>query len=158
GQLRAAVDAGCDVLVEKPIGVSPDAELVASLDAAESDGRVVGVGCNLRFVSAVEALHDVVAEGRLGRVLPVRADFGYDLRRGRARGDYREVYRARRDQGGGILLDAIHEFDYLYWVFGEVARVACIAGSRSSLGLEVEDVAVATLDFRSGAIGTVALD
>lgn len=157
-QLAAAVAAGCDVLVEKPIGVDADVELVATLERASASGIVVGVGCNLRFVPAIEALRTFAAGGRLGKVLRVSADFGYDLRRWRPGRDYRSVYSARPEQGGGILFDAIHEFDYLYWVFGGVSRVSCFAGARSSLELEVEDVASAIIDFESGVLGTVALD
>lgn len=158
GQLAAAVAAGRDVLVEKPIGVDVGGELAATLERASADGLVVGVGCNLRFVPAIEALRASVAEGRLGKVLRVSVDFGYDLRRWRPSRDYRTAYSARPEQGGGILLDAIHEFDYLYWVFGGVSRVSCFAGARSSLGLEVEDVACAIMDFESGVLGTVSLD
>lgn len=158
GQLAAAVAAGCDVLVDKPIGVVADDGLAATIERASADGLVVGVGCNLRFVPAIEALRATVADGRLGNVLRVSVDFGYDLRRWRPGRDYRSAYSARPEQGGGILLDAIHEFDYLYWIFGGVSRVSCFAGARSSLGLEVEDVASAILDFESGVIGTVSLD
>jgi predicted dehydrogenase len=157
-QLAAAVVAGKDVLVEKPIGVAPDDELVSALAQAKDAGLVVGVGCNLRFVPAIERLRTYVREDRLGRVLRATADFGHDLRLWRPGRDHRSTYSARPEEGGGILLDAIHEFDYLYWTFGDVGRVACIAGSRSTLGLEVEDVASSILDFESGVIGTVTLD
>jgi predicted dehydrogenase len=157
-QLGAAVAAGKDVLVEKPIGVVPDDELVSALAQANAAGLVVGVGCNLRFVPAVETLRAYVHDDRLGRVLRATADFGHDLRLWRPGRDHLTTYSARAEEGGGILLDAIHEFDYLYWVFGGIDRVACIAGSRSSLGLEVEDVASSILDFESGVIGTVVLD
>jgi len=157
-QLSAAVDAGADVLVEKPLAVAPTAEVAAALERARSNGQIVGIGCNLRFVQAIEVAREHVTEGRLGRLLRTSAEFGYDLRRWRAGRDWREAYSSRPEQGGGILLDAIHEFDYLYWLFGDVSRVACFAGSRSSLELEVEDVAAVLLDFASGVIGSIALD
>jgi predicted dehydrogenase len=157
-QFEAAVDAGRDVLVEKPLAVTPTAELAAALGRAQASGLVVGVGCNLRFVPAIEACREQVAAGTLGRVLRAAADFGYDLRRWRPGRDWRDVYSARPEQGGGILLDAIHEFDYLYWLFGNVARVACFAGARTSLDVQVEDVAAALLEFESGVVGSIALD
>jgi predicted dehydrogenase len=157
-QLAAAVAAGRDVLVEKPLAVAPTPEVAESLERARTAGQVVGVGCNLRFVPAIEACRDRLADGAAGRVLRANADFGYDLRRWRQDRDWRAAYSSRADQGGGILLDAIHEFDYLYWLFGDVARVACFAGSRTSLGVDVEDVAGVLLDFESGVLGSVALD
>jgi predicted dehydrogenase len=157
-QLGRAVDAGLDVLVEKPIATSLAPEVVATLDRARSAGLIVAVGCNLRFVPAIELARGRISEGAVGRVIRAAADFGYDLRRWREGSDWRDAYSSRADQGGGILLDAIHEFDYLYWLFGDVARVACFAGARSSLELEVEDVAGVLLDFDSGVIGSIALD
>jgi predicted dehydrogenase len=157
-QLDAAVEAGNDVLVEKPLAVMPSPEVSATLDRARSGGRIVGVGCNLRFVQAIEVARAHIRDGALGRILRTSAEFGYDLRRWREGRDWREAYSARPEQGGGILLDAIHEFDYLYWLFGDVSRVACFAGSRSSLELEVEDVTAVLLDFASGVIGSVSLD
>jgi len=157
-QLAAAVDAGSDVLVEKPLAVAPAPEIAATLDRARSNGQIVGVGCNLRFVQGIEVAREHVTDGALGRVLRTSAEFGYDLRRWREGRDWREAYSSRPEQGGGILLDAIHEFDYLYWLFGDVSRVACFAGSRSSLELQVEDVTGVLLDFASGVIGSISLD
>jgi predicted dehydrogenase len=157
-QLAAAVEAGNDVLVEKPLAVTPTSEVAATLHRARSGGRIVGVGCNMRFVPAIELAREYLNDGALGRVLRVSAEFGYDLRRWRKGRDWREAYSSRPEHGGGILLDAIHEFDYLYWLFGDVSRVACFGGPRSSLELDVEDVVGVLLDFASGVIGSIALD
>jgi predicted dehydrogenase len=156
-QLERALEAGCDVLVEKPLATASEG-MDGTLARARAEGRVVGVGNNLRFVEAIERARQILEEGMLGLVIRARADFGFDLRAWRPGRDFRDSYSARPEQGGGVLLDAIHEFDYLYWLFGDVRRVCCIAGSRSSLGLEVEDVACAVLDFSAGVVAEVALD
>jgi predicted dehydrogenase len=155
--LEAALAANCDALVEKPLATESTG-LQEVLADAHVSGRLVGVCCNLRFVEAIEHLRSLVHAKAFGRVMRVRADFGYDLREWRPERDFRTSYSAIPEQGGGILLDAIHEFDYLRWIFGDVARVVCLAGSRSSLDIEVEDVACALLDFESGVIAEVALD
>jgi predicted dehydrogenase len=155
--LEEALAAGCDVLVEKPLATESTG-LEELLEEASAAGRLVGIGCNLRFVDAVERARELVAAGALGRVIRARADFGHDLRAWRPGRDFRTVYSAQRAQGGGILLDAIHEFDYLYWLFGDVTKVSCFAASRSSLEVDVEDVACALLEFASGVIAEVALD
>src|SRR5204863_1092430 len=72
--------------------------------------------------------------------------------------DYRRGVSARRDTGGGVILDLIHELDYLLWLNGEVSQVACVADHVSSLEIETEDVAAILLRFANGAIGTVHLD
>ncbi|MEX0346123.1 MAG: Gfo/Idh/MocA family protein [Rhizobiaceae bacterium] len=62
-----AVEAGKDVLVEKPIALTvPDAE--AAVAAAEANERVFMVGHVLRFHPAFETLERLIAEGELGEV------------------------------------------------------------------------------------------
>ena len=90
--------------------------------------------------------------GLVGRVLSARADCGFYLPSWRPGRDYRQTYSARARDGGGILLDAIHEFDYLRWLLGEVTEVFCIAGRWSRLEIDVEDLAEVSLRFASGAL------
>jgi predicted dehydrogenase len=155
--LERALAAGCDVLVEKPLATTSNG-LDSVIEQARAEGRIVGIGNNLRFVEAIERAQEMFVTGALGRVIRARADFGFDLRRWRPGRDVMDAYSAHPEQGGGVLLDAIHEFDYLWWLFGEVSRVACVAGPRSSLGLEIDDVACTVLDFESGVVAEVALD
>jgi predicted dehydrogenase len=94
----------------------------------------------------------------VGQILAVRAEFGSYLPDWRPGRDYRDSYAVRASLGGGILLDAIHELDYLGWLFGEVTEVFCAAGHRSDLAGDTEDLAETTLRFESGAVGQVHLD
>ena len=72
--------------------------------------------------------------------------------------DYRQGYSAHYDLGGGVILDLIHELDYVRWLVGEVRQVACFAGHVSTMEFETEDVAEILLQFESGAIGNVHMD
>jgi len=51
------------------------------------------------------------------------------------------MYAARADLGGGVILSQIHEFDYLYSLFGKAKRLFSIGGHWSNLEIDVEDVA-----------------
>ena len=51
----------------------------------------------------------------------MRAEYGQYLPAWRPSRDYRETYTAQSAQGGGILLDASHEIDYVRWIGGEIA-------------------------------------
>ena len=95
---------------------------------------------------------------RVGKVLAVRAEFGSYLPEWRPGRDYRENYAVRAALGGGILLDAVHELDYLGWLFGDVADVLCTAGHVSELAGDTEDLAEVTLRFESGVLAQVHLD
>lgn len=55
--------------------------------------------------------------------------------------DYRQVYSARKELGGGVSLDLIHEWDYLTYLFGMPEEVKCIQGHVSNLETNCEDVA-----------------
>ena len=61
--------------------------------------------------------------------------------------DYRALYAARADLGGGVVLSQIHEFDYLYALFGLPRRLFAIGGHLSHLEIDVEDVASTLMEF-----------
>ena len=154
---RAALEAGRDVLVEKPLATNADdAEALAVY--AEQAGCTCAVAMNLHFHPAVRRLRKLVSERALGKPLLASAWFGYDLRRWRPGTDYRSSYSARAELGGGIVLDAIHELDYLLWLLGPVAEVGARVDRLSDLEVDVEDVAVSWLRFRSGALASVDLN
>jgi predicted dehydrogenase len=72
--------------------------------------------------------------------------------------DYRREYSARRDLGGGVLLDSIHSFDTLRWVLGEPVEVSGMLARVSDLEIDTEDVAAALVRLPSGAIVEVHVD
>src|SRR5207237_1271156 len=79
-------------------------------------------------------------------------------RRWRPNVDYRTVYSARRAEGGGVLLDAIHELDLALWWLGLPRRVLSLPRSTGALEADVEDVADAVVEFRSGVVGNFHLN
>jgi len=149
--------AGRPVLVEKPLATSV-AEGHRLVELAHRRGAVAGVAMNLRFHPGVLLLKELLKEGRLGRPLLGKAWFGYDLRQWRPGSDYRRSYSARADLGGGILLDAVHELDYLTWLLGPVAELSARMEHVSNLETDVEDLVLAMLKFETGALGSVDLN
>ena len=154
---RRALAAGAHLFVEKPIAHVSD-EVQKLIDEAERSARLLAVGFNLRFLPSLRRVKALLDDKRVGKVLAVRAEFGSYLPDWRPGRDYRENYAVRAAQGGGILLDAIHELDYLGWLFGEVAEVLCTAGHVSDLAGDTEDLAEVTLRFESGALAQAHLD
>ncbi|WP_445147911.1 Gfo/Idh/MocA family protein [Baekduia sp. Peel2402] len=151
----AALAAGRPVLVEKPVATT----VAAARALQPAAGLVAGVAMNWRFHPAVLAARALLAEGALGPILQARVSFGYDLRRWRPETDYRMSYSARADLGGGIVLDAIHELDYLLWLLGPVTSVVAETAHASALELDgVEDTALAVARLASGALATIDLN
>lgn len=146
----------CNIFIEKPI--SHTLEGINSLiDMVESKNLVVLVGCNMRFHRAIQLIKERVENGEIGRILSIRAYFGHYLPNWRPSMDYRKLYSAKSDEGG-ILLDGIHEFDYITWISGDVANVFCLSKKVSPLEIDSEDLAEVILGFESGAIGQIHLD
>ena len=156
-QARNAIEQGLHVFVEKPLSHTLEHTEDLVKEAAARD-RVVLVGCNLRFFPSLQLVKRLVEEGRIGRPLAARAQCGYYLPFWHPDSDYRKGYSANRDSGGGVILDSIHEFDYLRWLLGEVTEVFCYAGKVSNLEIDTEDTADILLRFRPGVIANVHLD
>ena len=139
--------AGCDVFLEKPVSNNLDglAELIAE---TRERRRVVMVGYQLRFHPCLLALQRALHENSLGHLLSVRAHVGEYLPGWHPYEDYRQMYASRSDLGGGVLVTQIHEFDYLYALFGLPRRVFAIGGHWSHLEIDVEDVASTLMEFQ----------
>lgn len=154
---RAALEAGADVLIEKPIADRLDG-LDGLLAAARQPGRVVMVGYNLRFHPGLQRVKELIEAGAVGRALAIYAEFGQylpDWRRGQ---DYRAGYFGSAAAGGGIILDVSHEIDYVRWLGGEVRGVSAMAEHVSDLEGETEDLALIALRLAGGSLAHVALD
>jgi predicted dehydrogenase len=145
------------VFVEKPLSHTLDhtEDLIEEASAAE---RVVLVGCNLRFFPSLQLVKQLLDDGTIGRPLAARAQCGYYLPFWHPDSDYRNGYSANESAGGGVILDSVHEYDYLRWLFGEVAEVFCYAGKVSNLEINTEDNADILLRFSNGLVANVHLD
>ena len=152
-----AAEAGCHLLLEKPI--SHNLERINELRAAvEQGGGKVLVGYQFRFHPGLQAVKRWLAEDRIGKPTSAHAHWGEYLPDWHPWEDYRSSYSSRADLGGGVVLTLCHPFDYLRWLLGEVDSVLGMVGNLGDLGLDVEDTAEVVLKFESGALGSVHLD
>lgn len=156
----AALGHGRHVLAEKPLAV--DRRGIASVRAAAAAaGRSVGVLFELRFVATVPAATDLVRSGVLGAIRQVRIRTLIDKPpaywSSGPTGQVTDPWRASRARAGGgvVLMNAVHQLDLVRSIVGqEVVRVAAET-EPGIAGVEVEDVAAATLRFADGAIGSL---
>lgn len=151
----AMIEAGCDVLVEKPISHTI-ADVIPFLERAEALGRKILVACNMRYHPAIRAMRNALPS--IGVLRFARAWYGNYLPDMRPGADYRQLYCANRSMGGGVILDAIHEIDYLVWLLGPVVKVACEADRLSDMEIDVEDYAIVSLQHQHGARSEIHLD
>ena len=151
-----AAEAGCHLLLEKPISNSLD-RVDALAAAAQKSGSRILVGFQFRFHPALRKARELILAGCIGRVLSARAHWGEYLPNWHPWEDYKQGYAARPDLGGGVILTLSHPLDYLRWLCGDVESLWAFT-STSGLGLSVEDAAEIGLRFCTQAIGSVHLD
>ena len=149
-----AAQAGCHILLEKPVSHSLD-RLNLLQAAAQKSGSQVLVGFQFRYHPALNKARELIRSGALGKVLTVHAHWGEYLPQWHPWEDYRQGYAARADLGGGVIVTLTHPLDYLRFLLGEVESLWSFNGQISPLDVDVEDVAEIGLKFANGALGGV---
>ncbi len=157
----AALQAGKPVLCEKPLArTAAEAETMSR--AAAAAGAVAMTGFNYRFVPAVLLARRLISDGRVGRIFHFRGRYSDDSLL-----DPALPHTWRHDRtaaGSGVIGDlASHVIDLAHFLVGPIAAVSAATrtfiGARSAGGgtraVTVEDAVAATLEFESGAIGTL---
>ena len=156
-QALQAVRAGKPVFVEKPLSHSA-AGIVELAELVAAEKLISLMGCNMRFHPGPAKVKQLLAEGKLGRILFGRIHVGSYLPDWRPDVDYRRNYAGKAETGGGCILDCIHEIDLARWYLGEMESVFCCAGHLSSLEIETEDVASLVCRHQGGGISEIHLD
>jgi len=148
---------GVHLLVEKPI--SDRLERLAELRGICSrSGSVLMVGYPFRYSASLGAMRCKLLSGAIGRPLHLSAEVGQYLPDWRPGTDYRNGVTARRELGGGALLELSHELDYAQWLLGDIETVSATVRKLSSLEIDTEDAADLLVEFRNGAAGNIHLD
>ncbi len=152
-----AAEAGCAILLEKPISHSTDRldELQA---AVQKSGSKVLVGFQFRFHPGMLHAKQLISAGEIGRIISAHVHFGEYLPAWHPWEDYRTGYAARADMGGGVVLTQCHSLDYLPWLVGKVESVFGFTAKLSDLEVDVDDTAKIALRFSGGALGSLHLD
>ena len=152
-----AAEAGCHLLLEKPISHSMDR--VDELQAAvEQGGGQVLVGFQFRYHPLLRQAAQILAEEVIGRLLSVRVNWGEYLPSWHPWEDYRKGFSARTDMGGGVILTlTTHPLDYLRWLISDVDALWAFSTPVKELEIDVEAVAEIGLRFANGALGSIHL-
>lgn len=152
-----AAKAGCHLFIEKP--VSHTLAGVEELRKICAEKKLVNmVACNMRFFPAYAFMNGFLEQGSLGKVHRIHLSFDYYLPYWRPDSDYTKSYSAKKEWGGGIVLDDIHEFDLLFWLMkgSEVSSHKIFRNRSGALPIEVEDQAFGVFEFEGGVLGSVS--
>ena len=147
------IDHGINVIIEKPMAMSmKDAEEIIA--RSEEKGVKVSVCHQNRFNIAVQQMRSAVEAGRFGRI----SHGSNNVRWNRNRNYYDQApWRGKWASDGGCLFNqCIHGIDLLRWMMGdEVEEVYGVTKQQFHDYLECEDIGMAVVKFKNGAVGTI---
>lgn len=147
------IDNNVNVIIEKPMAMSiADADEI--IKRSEKNNVVVSACHQNRFNVAVQELRKAIEAGRFGKL----SHGSINVRWNRNKGYYDQAsWRGTWEQDGGALMNqCIHGIDLLRWMMGdEIDEIYGATRQQFHDYLEAEDVGMAVIKFKNGAIGTI---
>ncbi|MEO1108146.1 MAG: Gfo/Idh/MocA family oxidoreductase [Pseudomonadota bacterium] len=146
-QAMAAIAAGKHVLCEKPLGMT-QAEAVEMVRAAEAAGVTFGTNHHLRCSGTHRAIRDLIADGRVGKVLSLRIHHAVHLP------GHLQGWRINdAGAGGGVIPDiVVHDADVTRFLLQEDPASVVAQMTSSGMGQGVEDSCMSVWTMSSGAM------
>ncbi len=158
------------ILCEKPLATSVE-DANQMVEAAHEAGVVHMINFSYRRSAALLAAKEMVASGKIGRLLHVEAHYLQSWLVSKAWGDWREeatwLWRLSTKHGsGGVLGDiGVHMLDFVTFCAGDVDWLRCNLRTFSKAGgtrigeyeLDANDSAILILSFENGALGTLSM-
>ena len=149
----AALEAGKHVIIEKPLEITTE-RIDEMMATAKAKGLTIAAVLNRRFHPGMDAFKNAADSGRFGRLTSASAyvkwyrDQAYYDSAG-----WRGTWAL--DGGGALMNQSIHTIDALLYLAGPVKSVQANTACLAHTDIEVEDIAVAILEFESGARGVI---
>jgi len=145
--------AGKHMVMEKPIEVTVSrARELINLCIAQNVS--LAVIYQNRYLPDVQKMREIVLQGDLKKILMASAYIKWFRTQ-----EYYDADAWRGTltlEGGGVLINqAIHTIDLLQWIAGEIKTVMGYIRTSTHTNIEVEDNAVAALEFKNGAVGVL---
>jgi predicted dehydrogenase len=133
----------CPLFIEKPVftDLKGANQLIEKIN---KQNILTYVGCNLRFHPIIEYLK---SEFTKRKPIEFNVYCGSFLPDWRANSDYREGYSAKKELGGGVHFDLIHELDYSLYLLGDPSKVDNYFAKKSSLEISSIDIAHYVLEY-----------
>ncbi|QQG42897.1 MAG: Gfo/Idh/MocA family oxidoreductase [Candidatus Giovannonibacteria bacterium] len=147
------------LFIEKPL--SHNLKNLNSLGRLLLKNRISAfVGYCFHFFGPFIKIKKIIKSGKLGRIYYLRASVGQDLKEWRPGRDYRKIYSARKNLGGGVLLDLVHDINYPAWLLDDVLiPQRSLVKKISDLKINTEDLAESVfVGKKTGVIVSVHQD
>ena len=147
------IDHGINVIIEKPMAMNiADADEI--IRRSEEKGVVVSACHQNRFNVAVQKMRKALEAGRFGTIS--HGSIHVRWNRNKAYYDQAPWRGTWQDDGGCLMNQCIHGIDLLRWMMGgEVDTVYGVTRQQFHHYLEAEDVGMAVVTFKNGAVATI---
>lgn len=136
--IKKVLSYGKPLFIEKPLFSEINEETENLVKEIEEKSILTYVACNLRFLESLKQLKNILKEERINEVNVYAGSYLPDWR---PHVDFRAIYSANMEMGGGVHIDLIHELDYIYWLFGAPLEKKSHFSSNSSLNISAFDYA-----------------
>lgn len=148
----AALDAGTNVLLEKPMATSLD-ECDAMIAAADRNEKMLSVVAQNRYKTPMMKLKAVMDSGLAGKILQAQVDSFW----WRGQNYYDLWWRGTWEkEGGGCTMNhAVHHIDLFQWMMGMPGEVQAVMTNLNHENSEVEDFSTAVLVYPDGRVGQI---
>jgi len=136
-------------LVEKPLSVNLDG-VEELLELIAEKNLYAAVGFVRRSETSNQKLRELALSGLIGQLMMGRFNMSQEYPKYRP--DYRDIYYAHPETGGGAILDAAaHGVNLAEWIFGEVQEVVALYDRLALTGVECEDSVIIVQRFRKNS-------
>ena len=150
----SALNLGLDLLVEKPMTSNNSQARNLKANAIKLN-RSIYVACVLRFSESLNKFKSLLP--KLNKIHTVRIECQSYLPEWQPDRNYQESFRSRKD-GGGVLLDLVHEIDYAGWIFGWPSSVQARIINTGRLNIEADESAHLLWESPKNGIVSLTLD
>ncbi len=128
---------GMHVFIEKPLSNNPDGIAALEVLCRKKKLTCYTAYC-LRFHPVIKELRQLIIGQRISHVRVVCSSYLPSWRKGT---DSKQSYSGIKRQGGGVLLDVSHEFDYIKYLFGDFKIISGVYGKAANVSVDAEDFA-----------------
>ncbi len=145
-----ALDAGKNILCEKPIDINVDAAMKIE-EARLRSGKKVGVVHQNRYNADMAPVRDAVLSGKIGKLL--FGDFTVKWFRTQKyydEGGWRGTWAM--DGGGSLMNQAVHTVDLMQWLMNSDVESVTSKAAILNHEIETEDFTTSIITFKSGAV------
>ena len=138
--LNLMKDYSDNFFIEKPLSLD-----LSGFELKDYRNKKIYIACPMRYSSVMDYLKKKVD---FAKVYSVRAICSTYLPDWRPKVDYRNNYSAKKELGGGVTLDLIHEWDYLTYLLGFPEKIFNLNKKVSHLEINSDDLSIYIADYR----------